>query len=58
VRQTNFRGLRDKLVPPSTSQRFLDGAPGATVIDKEKFDHQCCWGDEWQELRRASCLAQ
>jgi pimeloyl-ACP methyl ester carboxylesterase len=58
VRQTHFRGLRDKLVPPSTAQRFLAGVPRATVIDKEKFDHQCCWGDEWQALRRASCLTQ
>jgi hypothetical protein len=58
VHQTHFRGLRDKLVPPSTAQRFLAGVPRATVIDKEKFDHQCCWGEEWQALRRASCLAQ
>ena len=58
VRQTHFRGGRDRLVPPSTTRRFLDRVPGATVIDKEKFDHQCCWGEEWKELRRASCLAQ
>ena len=29
---------------------------GATVIDKPTFDHQCCWSEEWKELRRASCL--
>ena len=57
VRQTHFRGLRDKLVPPSTTQRFLERVPDATVIDKENFDHQCCWAEEWKELRRASCLA-
>jgi pimeloyl-ACP methyl ester carboxylesterase len=58
VRQTHFRGMRDKQVPASTSQRFLGRVSGATVIDKEKFDHLCCWEDEWKELRRASCLAQ
>jgi pimeloyl-ACP methyl ester carboxylesterase len=58
VRQSHFRGLNDKLVPPATSRRFLERVAGATVIDKEKFDHQCCWGDEWRELRRATCLAQ
>jgi dienelactone hydrolase len=58
VRQTHFRGLRDKLVPPATAQRFLERVTGATVIDKEKFDHQCCWSDEWKELRHASCLEQ
>jgi poly(3-hydroxybutyrate) depolymerase len=58
VRQSHFRGQRDKLVPPSTIRRFLERVPDASVIDKEKFDHQCCWGDEWKELRRATCLAQ
>ena len=58
VRQTHFRGLRDKLVPPTTAKRFLDQVTGAAVIDKETFDHQCCWSEEWLELRRASCLAQ
>ncbi|MEO7728232.1 MAG: alpha/beta fold hydrolase [Burkholderiales bacterium] len=58
VRQTHFRGLRDKLVPAMTASRFLAQAPAATVIDKENFDHQCCWAEEWKELRRASCLAQ
>lgn len=58
VRQTHFTGRRDKLVPPSTSRRFLERVPGATVIDKEAFDHQCCWSDEWRDLRRSSCLAQ
>jgi hypothetical protein len=58
VRQTHFRGLRDKVVPPSTSKRFLERVAGATVIDKTSFDHQCCWSDEWRELQRSSCLAQ
>lgn len=58
VRQTHFRGARDKLVPPATSRRFLERVTGATVIDKETFDHRCCWADEWMDLRRASCLAQ
>jgi pimeloyl-ACP methyl ester carboxylesterase len=58
LRQTHFRGMRDKLVPAATSARFFERLPGATVIDQQTFDHQCCWSDEWKELRRASCLAQ
>ncbi|MCE9640743.1 MAG: alpha/beta hydrolase [Betaproteobacteria bacterium] len=58
VRQTHFRGLRDKVVPPSTASRFLQRVTGARVVDQEKFDHLCCWGDEWKELRNSSCLAQ
>ena len=56
VRQTHFRGGRDKVVPPATSRRFLERAPNATVIDKENFDHRCCWDVEWKELWSLSCL--
>jgi pimeloyl-ACP methyl ester carboxylesterase len=58
VAQTHYRGLRDELVPPWTTQRFLQRTAGATVIDKATFDHQCCWSDEWLELRRSSCLVK
>lgn len=58
VRQTHFRGVGDKVVPLATSRRFLERVTGATVIDKETFDHRCCWDDAWKDLRRASCLAQ
>ena len=58
VRQTHFRGGRDKVVPPATTQQFLDKVEGARVIDKENFDHQCCWDEQWKELRRATCLSQ
>ncbi|MBI4190895.1 MAG: alpha/beta hydrolase [Betaproteobacteria bacterium] len=56
VPQTHFRGVRDKVVPAATTRRFLDRAPGATVIDKQGFDHRCCWDDEWKDLWRLSCL--
>lgn len=58
VRQTHFRGGRDRVVPPVTTRRFLERVTGATLIDKETFDHRCCWDEEWQALRRASCLEQ
>jgi pimeloyl-ACP methyl ester carboxylesterase len=58
VRQTHFRGLRDKLVSPATVNRFIERAKPATVVDKPDFDHQCCWSEEWRELSRSSCLAQ
>lgn len=57
VRQTHFRGLRDKLVPPATADRFFARSkPAAALIDKSDFDHQCCWSEQWRELSRASCL--
>lgn len=56
VRQTHFRGGKDTLVPSSTAQEYLLQVPRALVIDKPQYDHQCCWGDDWPELRRESCL--
>jgi hypothetical protein len=58
VSQTHFRGGKDTLVPPSTSQGFLSKVPRALVIDKPRYDHQCCWNDDWTELRRESCLVR
>lgn len=58
LRQTHFRGRKDTLVPPPTTQRFLSQVPRAQVIDKQQYDHQCCWADDWPELRRESCLGQ
>ena len=58
VRQTHFRGSKDTLVPPLTSQGFLSQVPRALVIDKQWYDHQCCWADDWPELRRESCLGR
>jgi pimeloyl-ACP methyl ester carboxylesterase len=57
VRQTHFRGLRDAVVPPATTQRYFTRSPGAAVIDKSAYDHRCCWENEWKELLRASCLS-
>jgi pimeloyl-ACP methyl ester carboxylesterase len=55
---THFRGRKDTLVPPATTKRFLAQVPAAQVIDRETYDHQCCWKEDWQELRRQSCLGR
>jgi len=56
VRQTHFRGLRDRIVPAASTRTMLSRLPDANVIDKASFDHECCWDDEWRELRKQSCL--
>lgn len=56
IRQVHFRGGKDRLVPPSTTKGFFDRTPHAIVIDKADFDHNCCWDDQWRELRRSTCL--
>lgn len=54
--QTHFRGVKDDLVPPPSSSRFMSKVPRARVIDKADFDHACCWEDAWEKLRAESCL--
>lgn len=56
VRQTHIRGLDDTLVPPVTSQRFVDSIQGANVVDLKAFDHDCCWAKGWVMLRKRTCL--
>lgn len=57
--QTHYRGLKDQLVRPATTERFISQAkPGAVVIDERDFDHQCCWSEQWLRLSRATCLAE
>lgn len=58
VKQTHFRGAKDTVVPSSTAQGYLSQIPNALVIDKQGYDHQCCWADDWSELRRDSCLVR
>ena len=58
VRQTHFRGMRDRVVPPETIQNFIARVPGALILDIESFDHECCWANRWQELLGSSCLTQ
>lgn len=58
VRQTHFRGMRDRVVPPETIRKFIARVPGALILDIESFDHECCWASRWQELLGSSCLTR
>lgn len=56
--QSHLRGLKDEVVPPSVADRYLARVPNAAVIDREAFDHACCWERHWRELRGLTCLAR
>lgn len=58
VPQTHFRGGKDSVVPPATGRQYLRQTPNARVIDLPRSDHDCCWADDWRELRAQSCLAE
>jgi dienelactone hydrolase len=56
MRQTHFTGAADRVVPSATISRFIAPQRAAKVINREGFDHECCWADEWPQLRAQSCL--
>jgi pimeloyl-ACP methyl ester carboxylesterase len=56
VPQVHFTGAKDDVVPPSTIARFLKAVPKAREVRIEKFDHDCCWVDEWVKLRARACV--
>ena len=58
VSQTHFLGRNDTLVPPTTTHRFLAQVPGAQVVNRTDYDHQCCWRQDWKALREQSCLSR
>ena len=57
VPQVHYTGARDDVVPPTSIARFLKAVPRAREVRLEKFDHDCCWVDEWVELRARACEA-
>jgi pimeloyl-ACP methyl ester carboxylesterase len=57
VPQVHFTGARDDVVPPESIARFLRAVPQAREVRIEKFDHDCCWVDEWVKLRARACGA-
>lgn len=57
IRQTHFSGLRDTVVPRSTISTYLSLVPKSQLIERSEFGHDCCWAEEWIELRQESCLA-
>jgi hypothetical protein len=44
VYQVHYVGSRDTIVPPRV---VMAGAPAATVVVVEGYDHVCCWRDRW-----------
>jgi len=55
VPQVHFTGARDDVVPPESIARFLRALPQAREVRIDRFDHDCCWVDEWVKLRARAC---
>jgi len=57
IRQVHFTGGRDEVVPPASIARYMGALPAALAREEriEKFGHDCCWVDEWVQLRPRAC---
>lgn len=57
VPQVHFTGARDDVVPPATIAHFLQAVPRAREVRIDKFDHDCCWVEQWPKLLAQACAA-
>lgn len=45
--QWHFVGSRDAIVPAQLVREFASRMPLAKVIERQGYDHGCCWADDW-----------
>lgn len=45
--QWHFVGSQDRIVPPQLIKAFAARMPRAKVIEREGYDHTCCWVQDW-----------
>ena len=53
IPQYHFVGTKDKIVPLSVTESFLDRITNSSHVGIERipgFDHECCWVDSWPAL--------
>ena len=53
--QIHFVGARDRVVPPSVTQSYIDRlgtARRARLVTLPDYDHECCWEGGWRGLLR------
>ena len=57
IPQVHFTGGRDDTVPPASIERYLRVVPQAREVRFARYDHDCCWVEEWVKLRAQACPA-
>jgi len=50
LKQWYLVGQRDAIVPTAASARYLERIPPERVWSYPRFDHRCCWVDEWPSV--------
>ena len=63
IPQWHFVGANDRNIPPALVQSYADRFPQNQrpgVLVEPRFDHHCCWADEWpvlwQKVQEASVI--
>jgi pimeloyl-ACP methyl ester carboxylesterase len=50
IAELHLVGGHDLNVPRSTTARYLDRLPSASVLEFPDFDHVCCWERDWDSI--------
>jgi dienelactone hydrolase len=53
IRQVDFIGGKDKVIPPHLTENFIQHYPAAyrpTLVNVPDNGHVCCWADQWPKL--------
>lgn len=50
LKQWYLVGQRDTNVPPAAMARYLQRTPPGRIWTYARFDHACCWADEWPSI--------
>lgn len=48
--EIHLHGARDAAVPPTTSNAYFQRHPSARREIIDRYDHVCCWVDDWSAL--------
>lgn len=48
--QWHFVGSQDRIVPPQLVKAFAAQMPRAKVIERDGYDHACCWAQDWAQV--------
>ena len=50
IHELHFTGGQDDNVPSSVTRAFAIRHPGAKIVEMPRFDHRCCWIEQWPGL--------
>lgn len=49
--EIHLQGGRDRNVPPESTRAYFERYSSARRVTFEKYDHTCCWVEDWAEVQ-------